>query len=302
MERQEMAAFVALAEELHFGRAARKLGLSVGRVSQLIKTVERRLGVLLFDRTSRQVSLTPIGAQLYEELLPASNQISLALRRAAIAGRGLSGRLRVGYSSPVSARLLVQTIEAFQIHNPGCEVTIQEILLSDPYGPLRRHEVQLQLTELPMNEPDLVAGPPVLTYPRSMLVPTGHPLANADQVSVEDLADNTLLTIGGEASQTWRDHHFPRNTPTGRPIPHGHAAHSWYEIPVLIAAGKGVSMASDAAEPYHSSPGITWVPVPDAPPIHYAPIWPKQAARAQVRAFIQTLQVTAGNEVANSLA
>lgn len=294
MERQEMEAFLALAEELHFGHTARRLGLSVGRVSQLIRTLERRVGALLFERTSRRVVMTPIGARLREDLLPAHRQITAALEHAVAAGRGISGRLRVGFSSQMVARLLMRAIEAFKAVHPACEVTIQEVLLSDPYGPLRRAEVHLQVTELPLNEPDLVAGPTLLSYPRSLLVPVGHALARSESVSLEDLADATLLTVGGSAPPHWCDHHFPRHTPSGRPIPHGHAAVSWHEIPVLVADGQGVTLASAGAEHLHAAPGVVWVPVRDATPVLYAPIWPKQGATAKVRAFVEALRTAAG--------
>lgn len=252
------------------------------------------MGTLLFERTSRRVVLTPIGARLREDLLPAHRQITAALEHAVAAGRGISGRLRVGFSSQMVARLLMRAIEAFKAVHPACEVTIQEVLLSDPYGPVRRAEVHLQVTELPLNEPDLVAGPTLLSYPRSLLVPVGHALARAESVSLEDLAGATLLTVGGSAPQHWCDHHFPRRTPSGLPIHHGHAAVSWHEIPVLVADGQGVTLASSGAERLHAAPGVVWVPVRDAAPVLYAPIWPKQGATARVRAFVEALRTAAG--------
>ncbi|MGP3974264.1 LysR family transcriptional regulator [Streptomyces sp. 8N114] len=293
MERQELEAFLALAEELHFGRTASRLGLSAGRVSQVIQTLERRVGVPLFERTSRRVILTPVGERLRDDLLPARRIIDGALARAVAAGRGITGTLRIGYSSSMAANLLLKAIETFRTTYPDCDVTIQEIQLSDPYGPLRSEQVHLQVTELPVDEPDLVAGPVLYSSERALMVPSAHPLARREAVSLEDLAHETLLTIGGAAPQHWLDYNFPRRTPSGHPIPQGHAAISWQEIPFLVAAGKGVSLACTDAEPHYSTPGVTWLPIQEPLPCRFAPIWPKHGTTSRVRAFLETLHLTA---------
>lgn len=293
MERQEMEAFLALAEELHFGRTASRLGLSAGRISQVIQTLERRVGVPLFERTSRRVTLTPVGERLRDDLLPAQRIIDEALARAVAAGRGITGTLRIGYSSSMAANLLLEAIETFRTTYPDCDVTIQEIQLSDPYGPLRSEQVHLQVTELPVDEPDLVAGPVLYSSERAVLVSSAHPLARREAISLEDLAHETLLTIGGAVPQHWLDYNFPRRTPSGRPIPQGHAAISWQEIPFLVAAGEGVSLACIDAQPHYSTPGVTWVPIRESLPCRFAPIWPKHSTTSRVRTFVETLHRTA---------
>ncbi|MFI6940939.1 LysR family transcriptional regulator [Streptomyces sp. NPDC050418] len=294
MERQELEAFLALAEELHFGRTAARLGLSAGRVSQVIRTLERRVGVPLFERTSRRVILTPVGERLRDDLLPARRIIDEALARAVASGRGITGTLRIGYSSSMAANLLLKAAETFRRTYPDCDVSIQEIHLSDPYGPLRAEQVHFQLTELPLAEPDLVAGPVLYSSERSLLVADSHPLARRSTVSLEELAHETLLTIGGAAPQHWLDHNFPRRTPSGRPIPQGHAAISWQEIPFLVAAGEGVSLACTDAQLHYATPGVTWIPVKEPLPCHFAPIWPKNGETSRVRTFVETLLRTAG--------
>ncbi|MGW7284379.1 LysR family transcriptional regulator [Streptomyces sp. NPDC054847] len=293
MERQELEAFLTLAEELHFGRTAHRLGLSAGRISQVIQTLERRVGVPLFERTSRRVTLTPVGERLRDDLLPAQRIISEALARAVAAGRGVTGSLRIGYSSSMAANLLLKTIQKFRTAYPDCDVTIQEIQLSDPYGPLRSEQVNLQVTELPVDEPDLVAGPVLYSSERALMVSSSHPLARRETVSLEDLTHETLLTIGGAVPQHWLDYNFPRRTPSGRLIPQGHAAISWQEIPFLVAAGEGVSLACTEAESHYSTPGVTWVPIEESLPCRFAPIWPKHGTSARVRAFLEALHTTA---------
>ncbi|WP_051717596.1 LysR family transcriptional regulator [Streptomyces sp. NRRL F-5727] len=105
-ERTEVQTFLALAEELHFGRVAERLGLTTGRISQTIKKLERRIGAPLFERTSRQVSLTPLGRDLAADLAPLAQGMDEAVRRAvdppACCGRDSSGRRPDSSSSRAS--------------------------------------------------------------------------------------------------------------------------------------------------------------------------------------------------------
>ncbi|MGW1743255.1 LysR family transcriptional regulator [Nocardia sp. NPDC001965] len=294
MERQELEALLTLAEELHFGRTATRLGVSPSRVTQIIQKLERRVGAPLVERTSRRVVLTPIGARLCEDLRPAHRMIESAFARAVSAGRGVSGELRIGYSSPQAVHLVLAAKEALRTTHPDCAVSIQEIQPSDPYGPLRGNQVHIQVTELPVDEPDFTVGPELFTADRALLVPSDHALAHRASVSLEDLAYTTLLTIGGVAPQHWLDYHFPRYTPSGRPISHGHAAISWQEIPFLIAEGAGVSMACASAESHVGIPGVTWIPLEEDLPIRFAAIWPRQGTNTLLRTFVTCLYATAG--------
>ncbi|WP_039946284.1 LysR family transcriptional regulator [Streptomyces sp. NRRL S-118] len=289
MERHEIETFLTLAEELHFRRTSERLGLAQGRVSQTIKKLERRIGVPLFERTSRHVALTEVGRQLRDDLLPAHRQIQRAVARAVSAGRGITGVLNVGYSSPMAAELVLRAADTFHLQYPDCEVRIREVQLFDPFGPVRGGEVDLQLTERPLDEPDLTAGPVLFAERRVLLVPRGHPLAGHASVSVEDLARTTLVTLCGDIPHYWLDFHYPRRTPAGAPITQGPAATYWPEVLALVGAGKGVSPSCARAERYYARPDVVWVPFRDAPPVEYGLLWPAGGDTARVRAFVETL-------------
>ncbi|GLV87453.1 LysR family transcriptional regulator [Streptomyces lavendulae subsp. lavendulae] len=287
MERHEIEAFLTLAEELHFRRTSERLGLAQGRVSQTIKKLERRIGVPLFERTSRRVALTAIGEQLRDDLLPAHRQIQRAVARATETGRGIGGTLRVGYSGPMIAETILKAAERFRARYPGSDVQIQEVQLCDPFGPIRSGRVHVQITERPVTEPDLTVGPLVLAAPRALMVPDHHPLARRASVSLEDLAGASLVTITGSVAPYWLDHHYPRSTPAGRTIPRGPTAMYWPELLTLVAAGGGVSPACATVERYYARPGITWVPFHDAPPVEFGFLWPASGETARVRAFVE---------------
>lgn len=289
IERHEIETFLTLAEELHFRRTAERLGLSPGRVSQTIKKLEQRIGVPLFGRTSRHVVLTAAGRQLRDELRPAYESVQLAISRAIEFGRGVTGTLHVGYSTPWVADLLGLAVETFQKRNPGCAIEVHEIQLGDPLGRLRSGEFDLQISEFPIYEPDLTVGPVIFAEPRALMVPAQHPFAGLETVSLEDLADAPLVSLHGDIPAYWLDFHLPTHTPSGRPIPLGPTATYWSEIPSYVATGRGVSPVALRGRRYHARPGIVFVPFRDAPPIEYGLIRPTNGDSTRVCAFIQAL-------------
>ncbi|WP_433350845.1 LysR family transcriptional regulator [Microtetraspora malaysiensis] len=290
MELRDIEIFLALAEELHFGRTAERLHITASRVSHAIKKQERRIGAPLFERTSRTVRLTALGKQLRDDLLPARLQIQQALDRAVAEARGITGLLRVGYSTPWCADLVFHAAEIFRSRHAGCTVQIQEIQFDDPLGLLRRGELDVQVSEFPVHEPGITAGPVLLSEPRALMVPAGHPLAERGSVSLEDLADAPLIAPRGNFTQATLDAHLPTRTPSGRLIPRGPAYTFWSEAPALVAAGLGVSVVAARAAHYHDRPGIVFVPFHDGPTLDYGVLWPTAGPSPAVIAFINVLR------------
>ena len=97
LEARELECFLVLGEELHFGRTAERLYLSQSRVSQLLRSLESRIGARLVERTSRRVRLTPLGASLRDELAPAYTALLDAVEAARARARGVDGVLRIGF-------------------------------------------------------------------------------------------------------------------------------------------------------------------------------------------------------------
>ncbi|WP_329520713.1 LysR family transcriptional regulator [Spirillospora sp. NBC_01491] len=294
LERLELEAFLTLAEELHFGRTAERLHVSTGRISQTIKKLERQIGAPLFERTSRKVALTAIGRQLHEDLRQAHQQMEAGLERAVNMAGSIHGTLRVGYSAPWNGNLMIKAADAFHSRHPECDVHIREVQLHDPLGPLRTGALDLQISEFPIDEPDIVAGPVVSHEPRALIVPADHPLARRDSVSLEDLASTPLVTIAGAIPQYWLDQHYPHHTPAGRPITHGPAATYWQEVLSLVALGKGVSPTCFRAAQYYSRSDLVFLPISDAPPIVYGLVWPSDRENSRTRAFVQSLSELTG--------
>jgi DNA-binding transcriptional LysR family regulator len=295
VELRDIEIFLTLADELHFGRTAERLHVTQARVSQAIKKQERAIGAELFERTSRVVRLTPVGEQLRAELAAGYRQIQVAIDGAAAAVRGISGTVRVGFSGPWCGDLIVKAAEVFRDRYPACAVQSVERMLADRFGPLRTGEIDLQLTELPADEPDIVNGPIMFRERRALQVPLGHPLAARKSLTLEDYGDCDVI-IPANVPDYFLDYHVPRRTPSGRPIRRAQAACSFQEVQSLIGAGKGVQPTSLRAVDYHSRPDTVIVPFDDAPPIECGFTWLAAGDTPKIQAFVRTVLDVAGHE------
>ncbi|MFI0445372.1 LysR family transcriptional regulator [Actinomadura sp. 6N118] len=289
-----------LAEELHFGQTAERLHISQARVSQAIKKQERRIGTALFDRTSRTVALTPIGRRLRDDLQQAYDLIQSGLARATAAALGVHGTLRLGVMGALGHQSR-PVIEAFRARHPDCEVEITEFHFSEPFARLRSGEVDVQLMWLPVREPDLTAGPVVLTEGRVLGVAEGSDLASYESVSMEDLGGRTVLNPGTRTPDYWIEAMLPKRTPSGRLIPRGSTARTFHELLALIAAGQIVSPLNAHVGRYYTHPGVTYVPIHDAPLTEWALVWPTGNRSAPLRAFVQTARDLGPRPIKNDI-
>ncbi|MEB8342466.1 LysR family transcriptional regulator [Streptomyces endophyticus] len=286
MELRDIEIILTLADELHFGRTAERLHVSGARVSQAIKRQERRIGAPLFERTSRSVRLTPIGRRLAEGLRQGQDAINAAIAEATAAARGVSGTLTLGVMGALGHELRSH-IGHFRKLYPECDVRLQEIHFSDPYGPLRRGEVDMLVLWLPVVEPDVTVGPVVLTEGRVLAVWAGHELSGHADVSLEDLAGRTVLDVGPDVPQDWGEAMLPARTPSGRAVPRGPRVRTFHEVLTQVAARTAVSPLNAHVLRYYRHPGVEFLPLRDAPPTEWALVWRTTDETTQHRAFAE---------------
>ncbi|WP_022890401.1 LysR family transcriptional regulator [Agromyces italicus] len=284
MELRDIEIFLVLAEELHFGRTAERLHVSQARVSQAILGQERQIGGRLFDRSSRRVELTPLGSVLRDDLAAGHGAILAGVAKAKAAARGVVGTLRLGVMGNDGAMFL-DRIEEFRRRHPGSVVETHEIHFSDALGPLRRREVDAVVIWRPVQESDLAEGPVVFSAGRVLMVWSGHPLADRDSVSLEDLAVHAHVDPGS-LPEHWIEAMLPSRTPSGRAIPRtGPRPATFHELLTLVAARRCVSPAGAHAAYYAAMPGVEFVPIADAPPLDWVLVWRSGADEPAVRAF-----------------
>ncbi|WP_235948644.1 LysR family transcriptional regulator [Nocardia terrae] len=283
---RDIEIFITLAEELHFGRTAEKLQITPARVSQAIKKQERRVQATLFERTSRSVSLTPIGRRLYEDLKQAQDLIDSGITRARAASRSVQGTLRVAVMS-ILGLYLNPVIEAFNDRYPDCTVELVDFPHSEPFTALRAKAVDLALIWLPVREPDLTVGPVVMTEGRVLAAAATAEIATRSALTMEDLAECVFPSVGN-VPQYWIEGMLPAATPGGIPIARGPEAASFFEILPLIMSGAVVSPMNAHVAWTYTPPNITYIPITDAPVTEWTLIWLTDTETAAVRAFADT--------------
>ncbi len=291
----ELRLFLTLAEELHFGRAAERLHLTPSRVSQTLRGLEHKLGGQLLRRTTRRVTLTPLGERFLAEIGPVYDQLADVIERTHALSRGLQGTLRLGLLAANSGGPhLTAIIAAFEERCPGCELQVSEVFFTDPLGPLRRGEIDLLATRLPIRQPDLVVGPTLAREPRVLAVARDHPLANQDKVSIEEIADYPVAPIT-DSPRELIDAAFPRETPSGRQIRRLHRRPTTlHEVHALIARGTIVHPTVPSFGEYFGHPDVVCIPIVDMPPLESGLVWRRRTFDPRLREFIGVAQEVLG--------
>ncbi|WP_407572971.1 LysR substrate-binding domain-containing protein [Deinococcus altitudinis] len=192
MEHRLLRYFVAVAEELHFGRAAERLHLAQQPLSAAIKRLETQLGVQLLKRTSRRVALTDAG-QVYldaaREILRRTLEAGEAARRVAQSGRE---ELFVGYKSGALYSVLPEVVRQFRQQHPAAELHLRELEFSRVEAALSAQEVQVGLLCPGLRNPAL-ASERVLRELMVLVLPLDHPMAQLDRVPLGELQGETLI-------------------------------------------------------------------------------------------------------------
>ncbi|MFI6598044.1 LysR family transcriptional regulator [Nonomuraea sp. NPDC050536] len=284
MEFRELECFVVLSEELHFARAAERLYLSPGRVSQLIAALETRIGGRLLERTSRRVRLTKLGESFLADLRPSYDGLTKAVVRAKSAAREVTGLLRVGFlATPTD--LVTGSVQRFEGLYPGSAVELVEIPLSDPFSKLRARQVDVVFTLLPVEEADLVTGAGLNRVPMRLGVSVRHPLAARRGIDAEELASVALIGLDEPAPRRWREHIAPSATPSGRPIALAGTVATSQEGLTQVALNRGAMLICTPTAVAHVRPDVAFVPVTGLPDSVLGLAWRKSSETAAIRAF-----------------
>lgn len=194
MELRHLRYFIAVAEELHFGRAAKRLGISQQPLSQQIRNLEAELGTLLFYRTKRTVRLTEAGQVFYEGTVKTLQQAEQTVHFAQRTGRGEIGNLEVGLTGPALSSLLPQVMSRFRQDYPGVHLTLNEMRTNLQVEALLQGQLHVGLVHTPLYT-DSLATEVVYRENLVLVLPTSHRLAHPVEmtVSLGDLAGEPFI-------------------------------------------------------------------------------------------------------------
>ena len=253
LETREFEYFVAVAEELHFGRAAERLGIAQPPLSRAISRLERRIGVRLLERTSRRVALTDAGTAFLADSRRLLESVDAAMRRAQRADR--PGRVLMAVRPGTGSGLLAELVRSPEI--AGHEV----LFTHDLSGALRNGSADIALLCLDTHDVSGLRTAELTREAPVALLPRGHRLARRRTVTVAELADEAGFA--------------PECPPLGLD-----------EIVDRVGLGLLITVVgSGAAE--RVSPEVAAVPVADLPPTRLALAWLDEAPRPAVAAFVR---------------
>ncbi|MFG6103425.1 LysR family transcriptional regulator [Leptothoe sp. EHU-05/26/07-4] len=186
MELRHLRYFLAVAEELHFGRAAGHLQMAQPPLSQQIKQLEIELGVQLFARTRRKVSLTAAGQVLQQEAQQLLQQLEQAVSKTQQASRGELGRLAIAFVSSAMYSLLPDYLKQFREQYPHVEIVLHELSTQEQIQGLLDSRLDIGFMRPPVDHPTLQAKP-VLQESLVVALPLGHRLASQPNLSIQEL-------------------------------------------------------------------------------------------------------------------
>ena len=247
LEFRHLRCFAALAEELHFGRAAQRLAMSQPPLSVAIQQLEASVGARRFERDSKGVRLTPAGLAFRTSAKALLEGAEQACVRAREVQAGEVGRLRLGFVGSALQHGLATWLQAFQAQSPRVQVVVVELNSQDQIDALLREELDLGLLHTDRLPPAL-ACQALYAEPFLACLPAGHPEARRRRVPLSALAEQPFILFSRKGSPDYharivdicRQHGFyPRLQHEGR---------HWLSVVSLVAQGLGVSIVPAAFE------------------------------------------------------
>ena len=286
MELRQLRYFATLAEELHFGRAAKRLSLTQPPLSQAILNLERELGVRLFERSRRRVELTHAGRAFLDEAQQTLLRAERAADRARRAGRGEVGRLAVGFLANTAYTLLPPVLSEFARRFPGVSLDLRELTIPQQIEALRRGNIDVGLLRPPVADAEIVADT-VLEEPFVLALPQGHPLCELKRVPLKRLADETFVLFPRTTGFVFHDlimGYFLRGGFTPRVAQEVNQTHA---VVGLVSAGIGVALVPASARKIGLA-GVEYRPMREATPLARVAIARRRAdASPVVAAFLE---------------
>lgn len=243
MEFQQLKLFVAVADALHFGRAAQQVGMAQPHLSRAIARLEQEIGVRLFDRTSRRVALTAAGERLREEAIDLLQGERRAREATRAAGQQRRRRLRIAYVSAALYRALPAALRSLSTAPEPVEFVLQEATTNEQLALIAAGEIDLGIGHPPFDTHARLASVLLANDRFDAVLPADHRLAGRTAIRVEELATEPLVLFpeaqGPALYAAIRD----RCRVAGRPMQVAATAPRLHGQLSLVAAGLGIGLA-----------------------------------------------------------
>lgn len=286
MELRHLSAFVAVAEELHFGRAAKRLQMAQPPLSQQIRQLEKELGVQLFERNTRSVRLTSAGESFLQPVRTVLDHLDVAVRAAKAAGRGEYGRVSIGFAGASSHETLPRLTRAVRAAHPGIELVMTgQTYANVALARVADGSLDLGFVRLPVTQPG-VAHRVIDEEELVCALPSDHPLAARDSVSIEGLAEEPFVSFPANTGSTVRDAMVGACEAAGFNPRVVQEAPDSYTIMALVAAGVGVTLTVTSVQHIQQN-GLVYRPLAGPPIRRQAALaWRSDNPSAALRAVL----------------
>jgi DNA-binding transcriptional LysR family regulator len=285
----QLRLFLALSEELHFGRAAARLFMTQSALSRQIQDLERRLGVPLFARDSRTVRLTDAGSALTVEARATVEAMGLLRVRAGQWARTLTGHVVVGTIGAEAAMPYTSAIlERLGVLHPGITVEVRSLNFSEHLAQLLSGDIDVAFLRPPV--PPAIELLELAVEPRVACLAAGDPLADRSGIRLADLSDRVFVDVPPEVPRVWWDFWAVDPRPDGTRVRYGPVVSDMEGLLLSVARGEGMCFLPAAARDFFPRPGVRYVDVVDLSPSASALGWP---AQRRLRPGVQAMREAA---------
>lgn len=284
MELRHLRYFVAVGEHLHFGRAARRLGIAQPPLSRRIRDLEAELGLRLFERTKRRVALTRAGSAFLADVGPLLGQVERAVQRARRVDRGEAGGLSIGRVAAADFTRFSSMLRAFHERHPEIALDIKDLTTSEQVTALQEHRLDVGFLRAPVKRAWL-ASEPLLSEDIVLALPRDHRLTMHQRVPVRLIAPEVNVFLRRSRAPTLSDLVLGVYQRAGVTPTMSHEAEHPEALLGYVAAGLGVALvpASFQAVP---RPDIVYRPVsPKAPRMEMLLAWRRNDLSPAGQAF-----------------
>ncbi|MFV0332519.1 MAG: LysR family transcriptional regulator [Tropicimonas sp.] len=289
IEIRHLRYFMRVAQELHFGRAAEILGVSQAPLSQQIRQLEERIGVRLFDRTTRSVSLTPAGRTLFRKAGEALQGFDEAIDEARATGGLKAGRLRIGAMSSATHTVLPAALRAFCANAPAVQVDLSFHTTEEQLPMLGERRIDIAFIRPPRS----VSGLQTLEVQRegfAAVIPESSPLARKRDLRIADFRDEKFISFSNIRGISYQEIVFRHCRVAGfSPRIVQRVSHT-KAVVVLVAAGLGVGIVPRWVE-HEPLPGAVIRPLDELPEaVALVAAWRNDGLNPFVESFVRCLQ------------
>jgi DNA-binding transcriptional LysR family regulator len=290
---RQLRYFQAVAEELHFGRAAARLAIAQPALSRQIQQMEEELGTPLLRRTQRRVELLPAGALLLERARLIQQELARAVSDTRRTGTGELGRLALGFIHSSTYGLLPSIVGRFRQLYPGIELELHELPITAQHAALLRGTIDIGLLRVQAAPAELEVVP-VMPDPLVLALPAAHPLSGRKRVRLKSVADDPFVMFSKAESPLFHARVQALCEQAGFAPQVAQHATQIHTVVGLVGAGLGVAVVPATARNLHPQQ-VRFVPLADkADPVHVALAWRRGHETPVLESFRRVTQEVVG--------